>query len=63
VDSATTTAAVVRDALEASGLCNDRGHNGALTLLATDGATRFARVGGWFLGEKLSADDVTLVDL
>jgi len=63
VDSASTTAAVVRDTLESIGLCNDRAHSGSLLLLATDGATRFARVGGWFLGKKLSADDVTLVDL
>lgn len=63
VDSASTTAAVVRDTLESIGLCNDRGRSGSLVLLATDGATRFARVGGWFLGKKLSADDVTLVDL
>jgi hypothetical protein len=34
-----------------------------LTLLATDGATRFARVGGQFLGEVLSPDDIRIVDL
>jgi hypothetical protein len=32
-------------------------------LLATDGARRFARVGGTFLGSNLSPDDVRLVDL
>jgi glutamate racemase len=63
VDSASTTARVARDRLEALGLANDDGHAGALHLLATDGATRFARVGGWFLGTDLSQDDVTLVDL
>jgi glutamate racemase len=63
VDSASTTAAVVRDTLEATGLGNDRDQTGSLRLLATDGATRFARVGGWFLGKKLSAADVMLVDL
>jgi hypothetical protein len=45
------------------GLANETGHNGSLTLLATDGTARFARVGGWFLGKKLSAEDVMLVDL
>jgi glutamate racemase len=63
VDSASTTAAVARDRLQAMGLANETGHNGSLTLLATDGTARFARVGGWFLGKKLSAEDVTLVDL
>jgi glutamate racemase len=63
VDSASTTAAVARDRLQAIGLANETGHNGSLTLLATDGTARFARVGGWFLGKKLSAEDVTLVDL
>ena len=37
--------------------------SGLLQLLATDGASRFARVGGWFLGTELTADDVGLVDL
>jgi len=36
---------------------------GDLKLLATDGITRFARVGGWFLGTPLVTDDVQLVDL
>jgi glutamate racemase len=63
VDSASTTAVVARDRLQAMGLANETGHNGSLTLLATDGTARFARVGGWFLGKKLSAEDVMLVDL
>ena len=63
VDSASTTAGVARDRLEALDLANDGGHPGALHLLATDGATRFARVGGWFLGTDLRQEDVTLVDL
>jgi len=63
IDSASTTASVASEMLESSGLANDAGHAGALHLLATDGATRFARVGGWFLGADLSQDDVTLVDL
>jgi glutamate racemase len=63
VDSASTTAAAARDLLEDLQLGNDQKTNGVLKLLATDGATRFARVGGQFLGEELSAHDITLVDL
>ena len=63
VDSASTTAAAVRDLLDDFALVNDQDGAGTLELLATDGATRFARVGGQFLGHDLSADDVTLVDL
>ena len=63
VDSTSTTANVASEMLESLGLANDAGHPGALQLLATDGATRFARVGGWFLGADLKHDDVTLVDL
>ncbi len=63
VDSASTTAVVARNRLQTTGLARDSGHHGSLELLATDGTTRFARVGGWFLGKKLSAGDVTLVDL
>ena len=60
VDSAATTASVVADAL---GDAARRTGTGSLKLLATDGATRFARVGGRFLGEHLDATDVELVDL
>ena len=63
VDSASTTAAAARQLLAGSSLCNDQAGTGRLELLATDGATRFARVGGQFLGHDLSANDVTLVDL
>lgn len=63
VDSASTTAATARQLLTGSSLCNDQPGTGRLELLATDGVTRFARVGGQFLGQDLSADDVTLVDL
>ncbi len=63
VDSASTTAATARQLLAGSSLCNDQPGTGRLELLATDGVTRFARVGGQFLGQDLSADDVTLVDL
>ncbi len=63
VDSASTTAAAARELLENLFLTNDQEVSGGLKLLATDGATRFARVGGQFLGEELSAHDITLVDL
>jgi glutamate racemase len=63
VDSASTTASVARARLESLSLANDGGRPGELHLLATDGATRFARVGGWFLGTDLCQEDVTLVDL
>jgi len=63
VDSAGTTAAVVREILGARGELADGDKPGTLRLLATDGITRFARVGGRFLGEPLTAADVHLVDL
>ena len=63
VDSASTTAAAARELLEKLRIGNQQEVNGDLKLLATDGATRFARVGGQFLGEDLATDDVTLVDL
>jgi len=63
VDSASTTAAVAAELLGSLDLRNESGQAGTLQLLATDGANRFARVGGWFLGTKLRAGDVVLVDL
>jgi glutamate racemase len=63
VDSASTTAMVTRQEIERLELANPQSQPGRLTLLATDGARRFARVGGLFLGEALMAEDVTLVDL
>ena len=63
VDSASTTAGVVRAVLEAEGAMRSEDSRGSLRLLATDGATRFARVGGQFLGHDLSYSDVELVDL
>ncbi|MCH7898371.1 MAG: hypothetical protein IIC62_03375 [Proteobacteria bacterium] len=54
---------VAAAALSDLGLLNTQTEPGALTLLATDGATRFARVGGQFLGEDLSPDDIRIVDL
>lgn len=63
VDSAVTTAAVVEKILRTNGELAARTNDGKMTLLATDGATRFARVGGQFLGEPLTAEDVHVVDL
>jgi glutamate racemase len=63
VDSALTTAAVVREILHENGGLRDSQEPGRLQLLATDGISRFARVGGQFLGEPLTEEDVHLVDL
>ena len=63
VDSATTTATAVRRLLDAHDLHRKGEAPGFLRLLATDGATRFARVGGHFLGRELRAADIELVDL
>lgn len=62
-DSAGTTAAVVAGELHSRGLTRTPHGPARLQLFATDGATRFARVGGTFLGEQLSAADIELVDL
>jgi len=63
VDSAGTTAAVVCEILSTKGELAEGNEPGTLQLLATDGITRFARVGGQFLGKPLTAEDVHLVDL
>ena len=63
VDSASTTAAAASELLETLHIGNQQEVGGDLKLLATDGATRFARVGGQILGEDLATGDVTLVDL
>jgi glutamate racemase len=64
VDSAATTAVALEGALAARGLARSAAHPvGRVRLLATDGAERFARVGGVFLGRSLAAADVELVDL
>jgi glutamate racemase len=63
VDSAATTAEALAQALQRHGLARpDRGA-GHVTLLATDGPERFARVGAVFLGESLAPGDVEIVDL
>jgi glutamate racemase len=64
VDSAATTAATLDRVLEARGLKRPPGSPpGGVTLLATDGAERFARVGAAFLGRPLQPSDVEIVDL
>lgn len=64
VDSAATTAAALAGVLGERGLVRPAGSGGgALALLATDGATRFARVGGTFLGRALDPAQVEIVDI
>lgn len=63
VDSAATTADALRAALGAANLTRAATSPGTVRLLATDGAERFARIGGAFLGRKLDASDVEIVDL
>ncbi len=63
IDSAATTAAEVRRVLADQGLLRAGQDHGTTRFLATDGAERFARVGGIFLGRPLSPDDITIVDL
>jgi glutamate racemase len=62
VDSAGTTADAVAALLAAREWLNPA-TKGGLELLATDGAARFARVGGAFLGAEVSPGDVRIVDL
>ncbi|MGB5165162.1 MAG: glutamate racemase [Woeseiaceae bacterium] len=61
VDSASTTASHARDVLTKMDLLGDS--EPSLRLLATDGAARFARVGGRFLEQDLTAADIEIVDL
>jgi len=63
VDSAETTATALAGILDGAGLRAAGGQAGSVRLLATDGAERFARVGGIFLGRPLVAADVEIVDL
>lgn len=63
VDSAGTTAVAVAELLDSASLLREGADVGRLELLATDGAKRFARVGGAFLGTGLSPEEVRLVDL
>jgi glutamate racemase len=67
VDSAATTATAVLRQLHGaprpSGERAESGRRGDVTWLATDGAARFARVSGTFLGETLRADAIEIIDL
>jgi glutamate racemase len=63
VDSAATTAATLAQVLDSHGLARRDQPRGKVTLLATDGAERFARVGAVFLGRPLEPADVEIVDL
>ncbi len=63
VDSAATTASVLAEVLEHHGLLRHDQAAGKVTLLATDGAERFARVGAVFLGRPLAPAQVEIVDL
>jgi len=63
VDSAATTADALRRALDAAKLTRAARDTGAVRLLATDGAERFARIGATFLGRRLEATDIEIVDL
>jgi glutamate racemase len=63
VDSARTTARALAEILTRQGLRRGPGTKGGVRFLATDGAERFARVGGAFLGHPLAPADVEIVDL
>jgi glutamate racemase len=63
VDSATTTALAVREALASLNLLRASSATGSLELVATDGPARFARVGSAFLGADFAAEDITLIDI
>lgn len=62
VDSGETVAEAVAGLLGEAGLARTSGAGDA-RYLATDGAERFARVGGLFLGQKIDEEDVEIVDL
>lgn len=63
VDSASTTAAVLAEKLGAAAANDSGGAAGSVRFLATDGAERFAHVGGRFLGTELDPAAVEIVDL
>jgi glutamate racemase len=64
VDSAATTAAMLRAQLEVAGLLADGVTGGPqLRLLATDAPERFARVGSLFLARPITAAEVEATDL
>ncbi len=61
VDSASTAAEAVQVKLQELELLNASG--GALNLIATDGAARFARIGSAFLGQEFAANDIEIADI
>lgn len=63
VDSAATTASALSQELSRNHLECSRSRMGMLRLMATDSAERFARVGGVFLQEALTAGDIQTIDL
>jgi glutamate racemase len=63
IDSAATTARAVMRELDAMGNRRAGSQPGRTALLATDGAERFARVGGRFFASTIAAEDVEIVDL
>jgi glutamate racemase len=63
VDSAATTAQALADDLVRRELNATSRQEPALSLMATDGAQRFARVGSRFLGQEVDVSQVELVDL
>jgi glutamate racemase len=62
VDSARTTAEFVSEMLERRDICSTTAER-VVRFLATDGAERFARVGGVFMHHPLTPADVEIVDL
>jgi glutamate racemase len=62
VDSAETAATAVRQTLGIGPAAAALGR-GSVQWLATDGAVRFARVSGTFLGTALAADAIEIIDL
>lgn len=63
VDSAVTTAAVVKQQLAKQELLNDSMAEGRVTFLVTDGPERFARVANNFFEEDIDPASVELVDI
>ncbi len=63
VDSATTTAWEVANILKTQNLCTSSRQPGTTRFLATDSASRFARVGSIFLERTITSQDVAIVDL
>lgn len=63
IDSAITTAKVVSKTLSENNWLSTSKEIGEVTLMATDGIDRFARIGGQFLDQKLTAQNIQLVDL